>query len=177
MSLVRNKWLWVALLGVLLSGGLLVLTVGYVAVVAYSALVSTTSLVGVLLDIAVPVLVALAVLLTVFVGSGIGLLWVLVRHASVRSERVASLAERVEREYPPLRAVGLSDVLAPPEPSAEEQAEAALADLKQQYVEGEISEAEFERKVDRLVATDSIDEARAAAERRELERDGASGGH
>lgn len=55
------------------------------------------------------------------------------------------------------RADGL---LTPPEPSADEQAEQALAELKRQYVDGEIAEAEFERKVDRLVANGSIDEVR-----------------
>lgn len=166
MALRTNKWLWVSLLGVFVSGGLLVLTAGYVAVVAASALASSASLVAVLLDIALPVLAVAAILVTLLVVSGVGLVWVLIRNApAIRSDRLASLAGRLEREYPPLRRAGLSDVLEPPEPTAEEQAEAALADLKQQYVDGEISEAEFERKVDRLVATDSIDEARAARER------------
>lgn len=48
---------------------------------------------------------------------------------------------------------------------AEEQAEQVLAELKQQYVAGQISDAEFERKVDRLVANDSLDEAQAARKR------------
>lgn len=44
--------------------------------------------------------------------------------------------------------------------------------MKQQYVAGEISEAEFERKVDRLVANDSLDGAEAARERQRVRNEG-----
>jgi len=57
-------------------------------------------------------------------------------------------------------------VLAPPEPSADERAEQALVALQQQYVDGGLTEAEFERRVVRLVTNHSIDEACAARERR-----------
>jgi hypothetical protein len=165
MSLLRNKWLWAAALGVFLSGGLLLVVVGYVGLVVYSGLVSGASVVSTLVDIAVPALGGLAVLVVLFVVSVVGGLWVLVQNASVpRSARVASLVDRIEREYSPLGPVGLAELLAPPEPSADERAEQALATLKQQYVDGEITEAEFERRVDRLVTNDSIDEARAARE-------------
>jgi hypothetical protein len=151
---------------VCLSGGLL-LVVGYVGLVVYSGLVSGTSIVSTLVDIAVPTLGGVAVLVVLFVVSVVGGLWVLVQNASVpRNARIASLADRVEREYSPLGPVGLAELLMPPEPSADERAEQALATLKQQYVDGEITEAEFERRVDRLVRNDSIDEVRAARERR-----------
>lgn len=166
MSLLDSKWFWASLLGVLLSGGLLLVTVGYLGLVVYSGLVSGTPIVNVLLDIAIPLLVGVGALVVLLGISAIGLVWAVVRTASLpRSARLARLAERVERNYPPLRAVGLAGLLAPPEPSAEERAEQALAELKQQYVDGEITEAEFERKVDRLVANESLDEARAARER------------
>lgn len=166
MSLLKSKSLWASLLGVVLAGGLLLLAVGYLGLVVYAGLMSGTPIVEVLLDVAVPALVGIALLLVLLAVSGVALLWVLVRNASLpQSDRVAGLLSRLEREYPPLRLLGLSELLAPPEPSADERAERALADLKRQYVDGEITDAEFERRVDRLVATESIDEVRAARER------------
>lgn len=169
----KSKLLWVARLGVILSGGLLLLTVGDLGLAVYSGLVSGTPIVEVLLDIAVPTIAGIAPLLVILVVSGLGLVWVLAQNASLpRSDRVTSLAERLEREHSLLRVLGRSDLLTPPEPSAEEQAEQALATLKQQYVNGEISEAEFERRVDRLVVNDSTDDGRPARERRQVvERD------
>lgn len=166
MKLLERKLLWIAVLGVVLSGAALLAVIGYVGLVAYSALVTGTPIVELLLDIAVPFLVAVVVLVGLLAASGIGVLWALAARASrFRSDRAARIAEYLEREYPPLRVLGLSDLIAPPEPSAEERAERALADLKRQYVEGSITEAEFERKVDRLIETESIDEARAVRER------------
>lgn len=172
MALLRNKWLWVFGAGLALSGALLLVVVGYVALLAYSAVTSGAPIVPVLLDIALPVLGSVAVLVAVLALSGVGLLWVVVQNASLpRSDRVATLLERVEQAYPPLRKIGLSTLVAPPAPSAEEQADQALAALKHQYVSGEITEAEFERKVDRLVANESIDEVRAAHERKRVKDD------
>jgi hypothetical protein len=172
MPLLRNKWLWTSLLGVVLSGGLLLVVIGYLGLIVYSGLANGTPIVDVLLDIAVPVLVSVVFLVALLILSGVAMLWVIVQNASIpRSERIAILVERVEREFPPLRVLGLSEFLSPPEPSADEQAEQALADLKQQYVDGKITEAEFERKVDRLVANESIDEVRAAHERKQVRED------
>ncbi|QLG50693.1 SHOCT domain-containing protein [Natrinema halophilum] len=169
MALLKNKWLWLAVFGILLSGGLVLVAVGYLGLLVYSGLVSGTPVVEVLLELAVPFLGSLSVLLVVFTLSVSGALWIVVRNASLpQSDRVATLVERLEYEYSPLPPVGLSEFLSPPEPTATERAERALADLKQQYVEGQLTEAEFERKVDRLVANDSIDEARAARERTRL---------
>lgn len=166
MGLLSDRLLWLSALGALLSGGLLAVVVGYVALVVYSGLVSGAPLVGVLVEIGVPVVLATAVLVSVFVGSAVGFAWALARNATLpRSERLGGLAARAEEEYPPLRAVGLAELLSPPSPTAEEREEEALAALKRQYVDGEITEAEFERKVDRLVATESVDEARAERER------------
>ncbi|WP_408959539.1 SHOCT domain-containing protein [Natrinema sp. 74] len=169
MGLHKNKWLWLSVLGALLSGGLLLVVVGYLALVVYSGLATGAPIAATLLELALPVLAAVTLLMAVLAVSSVGALWVFARHASLpRSERAASAAERLEREYSPLRTLGLSEVLSPPEPSAEERADRALAELKEQYVDGEISEAEFERRVDRLVANESIDEARAARERRQV---------
>ncbi|QLG27979.1 SHOCT domain-containing protein [Halorarum halophilum] len=167
MGWLRTNLLWISLVGLLVSGGLLLVVVGFLGLVVYSALGTGTPIVGELLDVAAPVLAVTSVLLVATVLSGVGFVWALLRRASVpRSSRLAALADRIEREYPPLRPFGLSDALAPPKPSAEEQSANALAELKRQYVDGELSEREFERKVDRLVANESVDEARAERERR-----------
>lgn len=172
MGLIRNKWLWLSAAGALLSGSLLLVAVGYVGLVVYTGLATGTPVVGALLDVAGPLLAGVAVLIAVLIASVVGLLWTVAHNASVpRSARAAALVERVEREYTPLGSIGIADALRPPEPSADERAERALADLKEQYVSGEITEAEFERRVDRLVAADSIDEARAARERTRVVED------
>ena len=99
MGLLTNKLLWACLLGILLSGGLLLVLAGYLALVVYTGLVSGTPIVDVLVDVAVPALVGTSVLVVLLVVSVVGLLWTVVQNASVpRSERVASLVERVERE-------------------------------------------------------------------------------
>ena len=167
MGWLRSNLLWLSLVALLVSGGLLLVVVGSVGLVVYSALGTGTPIVGELLDIALPVLAVTAVLLVATVVSGVGFVWGLLRRASLpRSRRLASVAGRVEREYRPLRVLGLSDLLSPPEPSAEERAADALEELKRRYVDGELDEREFERRVDRLVANESIDEARAERERR-----------
>lgn len=172
MGWVKRHLLVTSLVGLFLSVSLLAALVGYLGVVAYAALVSGGPIVGPLLELALPFFVGLAVLLTVATLSGIGLTVAVLRRLSLpRSERVHALVDRVEREYSPLGSVVFADFLAPPEPSADEQAERALADLKRRYVEGDLTEAEFERKVDRLVATDSVDAARTDRERRALVED------
>ncbi|SFK68231.1 Short C-terminal domain-containing protein [Halogranum rubrum] len=167
MGWVKRHLLVTSFVGLLLSVGLLTALVGYLGVVVYAALVSGGSIVGPLLELALPFLLGVAVLLTTATLSGVGFAVAVLRRLSLpRSERVHAVVDHVEREYSPLSSVVFADFLAPPEPSADERAERALADLKQQYVEGDLTEAEFERKVDRLVATDSVDEARADRERR-----------
>jgi hypothetical protein len=169
MGTNRSKLLWGSLLAALLSGGLLLVVVGYLGLVVYTALATGTPIAGMLLDLAVPYLVIVAALVTVIMLSSGGIVWALVRSASVpRSTRLQAVAEWVERMYPPTQAIGLSEIFAPPEPSAEAQAEQALAQLQQQYVDGELTETEFERRVDRLVATESLNEARVDRERRKV---------
>lgn len=177
MALHKNKWLWVSLLGALLSGGLLLVVVGYLGLIVYTGMMSGTPIVESLLDIAAPTIIAVAVLVVIFTLSSVGALWTIVQNASLpRSTRLGKLVGHLERKYSPLGTVGLSETLTPPEPSAEEQAEQALANLKQQYVNGEITEREFERKVDRLVSNDSIDEVHARRERRRVVEE-TSGGY
>jgi membrane protein implicated in regulation of membrane protease activity len=162
-----GKSLFVAsLLGLLVSGALLIVVLGYLAVVIYSALRTGTPIVGVLLDLAFPYLAIVGVLVVVTTVTAVGSGWGLLRRASIpRSARLQSVLEQAERRHTIVEAFGLSSLVAPPEPSAEERAEEALADLKRRYVAGEIDEGTFERKLDRLVSNDSLDDARAARER------------
>lgn len=171
MGLLRNKLLWVSVLGIVLAGVLLLLAVGYLGVVVFAGLASGTPLVGTLLDLAVPAIVGVALLVVLLVVSGVALVWVLVQHVSTSVRGwVVAIPERLERAYPPLRILGLSDLFAPTL-SADERTERALADLKQEYVDGELTEAAFERRVDRLVASESIAEGRVTRERRRVVED------
>lgn len=78
----------------------------------------------------------------------------LARRASVpRSRRVADGLRRVESVVPPLSALGLADRVAPPEPSFSDRHE----ELTRRYVEGEITEATYERELAALL--DETDES------------------
>lgn len=172
MSLLRDRLFGLSVLVFLLSGTLLTVTLGYGALVLYSALVTGAPLVGALLELAVPGVVLVGLFLAGIVFGSVGAAYAVARNARMpRGGRIQRLAEYAEREYPPLRALGLSDAVSEPEPSPEERAEDALEDLKRRYVAGEIDEREFERRVDRLVANDSVDDVRAERERRDVLRE------
>jgi len=67
------------------------------------------------------------------------------RSASVpRSDRLATVVERLERRYPLLREFDASERV---KPTAEDRRER----LRERYVAGEISEREFERETERLL--------------------------
>lgn len=162
MGRSERIFLSAALLGLLVSSVLLVVVLGYLALVVAMALETGTPIVGVLLDLAVPYLPIVAGLVIVLVLAAVGAGWELLRRLSVpRSARLQSAFERIERRHPSVERLGLSDVVAPPEPTPEE----ALTELKSQYVAGEIDERTFERRLDRLVNDDTLDDARAARER------------
>lgn len=113
----------VATVGALLGGGAVVQTVA-------AFLLGTLLLVGVDIVLSVTLFRALA------------------RRASVpKSQRVADGLARLESVVPPLASLGLSDVFAPPEPTVEERHEA----LTRRYVEGDLSDAEYERKLQTLL--------------------------
>jgi hypothetical protein len=172
MGILRDRLFGLSAVVLFLSGTVLLVVLGYGAVVLYSALVTGSSLVGVLVELALPGVLVVGLLLVGVVFGALGSLYAVARNATLpRGGRVQRLAEYVEDEYPPLRALGLSEAVAEPEPSPEEKAEDALAELKRQYVAGEIDEREFEEKVDRLVATDSVEEARAVRERHDVLRE------
>jgi len=61
-----------------------------------------------------------------------------------RSDRLVTLVERLEHEYPLLREFDASGRV---EPTTEDR----KRELKEQYVAGEISDAEFEREMERLL--------------------------
>lgn len=76
---------------------------------------------------------------------GVGLARELARSVSVpRDERIAAAAGRLERLVPPLSALGLAERF---EPTVEDRREA----LRERYVEGDLSEAEFEARLDDLL--------------------------
>jgi len=92
---------------------------------------------------------------------GLGLIAVLFLVASVvsvlrnatlpRDDRYVAVVERLERRSPTLRQFGLSETF---EPTAEDR----RRQLREQYVAGEISETEFERRVADLMDETSSDE-------------------
>ncbi len=87
-----------ALLGLLVSSVLLVVVLGYLALVVAMALETGTPIVGVLLDLAVPYLPIVAGLVVVLVLAAVGAGWELLRRLSVpRSARLQSAFERIER--------------------------------------------------------------------------------
>lgn len=166
MGWVRKNLLVGSLVLFLIAGSLLALVLGYAGLVVYSAFLSGGALVDAVLGLAFPYLPIAAALLAVVIVAGLGFCVALLRRLSIpRSERLGSLLAGVERHSPLLDRLDLSSLVRPPRPSEAERAENALADLKRRYVADEITEAEFERKLDRLVASDSVDDARAARER------------
>jgi len=78
------------------------------------------------------------------------------RDASLpRDDRLVSVVERLERTYPILRQFDVSEKV---EPTTEDRKQ----QLKEQYVEGELSDAEFEREMDRLLEDTTTDESDTA---------------
>lgn len=71
------------------------------------------------------------------------------RNASIpRSDRLVSLVERLEREYPPLKELDVSQKVEPTTEDRQQQ-------LKDRYVTGDISDEEFEREMEQLIDEDS----------------------
>ncbi len=149
MGLLDDRLLAGSLAGLVLSIGLLVGVVGYIGVLTVAAIVPGGSGVDALLGAVIPAALATAVLVATFLLSAIGLAMSVGRRLSVpRSRRAADAVARVERYSDRLAAVGLSETLAPPEPSIEER----VAALKRRYVDGDLTEREFERELRAVVA-------------------------
>ncbi|WP_256686290.1 SHOCT domain-containing protein [Halococcus qingdaonensis] len=163
MGWLRRHSLAISSIVLLVSSVLLAVVLGYAGLVAYSGLAAGTALASVLTELAVPYLPIVALLLVLVVVSGTVATWSALRRLSIpRSERFGTAAERIEQRYPAIDGLGISEFVSPPEPTTED----ALADLKRRYVAGELDEAAFERKLDRLVANESVDDVRAERERR-----------
>jgi hypothetical protein len=151
MGLLGDRLLAGSLAGLVLSVALLVGVFGYVAVLAVAAVVPGGSGVDALLGVVFPAVLATAALVVTFLLSVVGLVVGVGRRLSVpRSRRAAEAVGRLEAYSGRLASVGLSERLAPPEPTVEER----LAALKQRYVEGELTEREFERRLREVVADD-----------------------
>ncbi|GCF12794.1 hypothetical protein Harman_07290 [Haloarcula mannanilytica] len=113
----------VATFGALLGGGAVVQTFG-------------TFLLGTLLLMGVDIVFSVA------------LFRELARQASIpKSQRVAAGLASLESVLPPFASLALSDVFEPPEPTVDERHE----ELTQRYVEGELSEGEYERELQALL--------------------------
>lgn len=103
----------------------------------------------VLLDAAAPYLVASALVGGVSFLLFVALAVAAVRRASMpRDERLARLARTVERHSSEARSVGLAERF---EPTTEDRIE----DLKERYVEDEITEWEYERRLQELLADET----------------------
>lgn len=100
--------------------------------------------------VAVIVLSLFAVLFLVATGVSI------LRNASIpRDDRLVSVVQWLERQYPPLRKFDVSKHVAP---TTEDQRQ----ELKEKYISGEMSEAEFEQRLAQLM-DDTPSEERSQA--------------
>lgn len=163
MGWLRDHALIVSLGVFLVTSIVSMLVIGYLGVVAGIAFLSGQMSVGFLFGLG-PYLVVLALLLILTTVSGLSLGWEALRRLShglaalrrlplPRGGRLYDGFERLEERSTVFDALDLSAFVAPREPSEDEKLEA----LKQQYVEGDINEVEFEREIDRLHTTDSLD--------------------
>ncbi len=166
---IKNKTLlWTSLVGIVVSGGLLVAVGGYLALMVGLSIANGAPIIATLVDIAPPAIFGIGALLVVFGLSAVGLLWSFVQMASLpKSERLATLFDLAESHNSTVRSLGFADLLRPPQPTPEERTEQAIAELKQQYVNDEITEAEFEQKVNQLVGSERIDDTTTPRTRQE----------
>jgi uncharacterized membrane protein len=166
MGLVDDSRVTVFLGGFLLS---LLALVGVTALGAFAVLsalldpaAGTPLLVG-LLEAAAPFVAVVAMLGFVSLLLLVGLVVTAVRSASIpRSDRLARLARIVERHSSDARDLGLSEKL---EPTTEDR----IDQLKRRYVEGELTELEYEQRLQDLMSDDDVSDERI---RRERERTG-----
>ena len=147
--MVARHWLYFGgfvVSGVLLLGAVLAGLLDGLAALSSGVPRSETAIVLTVLAAAaewVVIVIALGLVAAVFLAAtGVSIL----RNGALpRDDRLVSLVERLEREYPVLRQFDASGRV---EPTVEDR----KRELKEQYVEGEISNAEFERRMERLMA-------------------------
>lgn len=161
MGLLDDTRVKTLLAGFLLSLLALVAVSAFGLLAAVSALAQPSSapLLFVLLDAVLPYAVAAALVGGV---SFLLLTWLsvaAVRRASMpRDDRLAGLARKVERHYPGARKVGLSERV---EPTTDDRIE----ELKRRYVEGELTELEYERRLQDLMDEEGVSDERIRRER------------
>lgn len=156
MGWFRDHLFVISLSVFLVSVAVSVLIAGFGGMVILSALLSGSLTVDFLLGLW-PYIPVLALLFTTTVLSSLGMGWSIVSRLSVPSlgvgrvfERLHPAIERLEQKNATLASLSLAERVAPPEPSDAEK----LQRLKQQYVDGTIDEAEFERRVEHLTTAD-----------------------
>lgn len=88
----------------------------------------------------------------------------------LKNDRVAGMAEMLERQNEWARRLNVSEKV---RPSQQERAERELDRLKDDYAAGRLTESEFERKLERLMERTGLDERAVDSERptRRRERD------
>jgi hypothetical protein len=144
----ERHWLYFGgfvLTGLLLLGAVLLGLADAVSVLSGSGASSEEALWLAALGEAVEwifVTIVLGLVAVAFLGAT--LLSVLRNTSVTRKDRLVSLVERLEREYPLLRELDASERV---EPTTEERKK----HLKAQYVSGELEEEEFEREMEQLM--------------------------
>ncbi len=167
MGLVDDSRVTVFLGGFLLS---LLALVGVTALGAFAVLsalldpAAGTPLLVAMLEAAAPFVAVVAMLGFVSLLLLVGLVVTAVRSASTpRSDRLARLARIVERYSSDARDLGLSEKL---EPTTEDR----IDQLKQRYVEGELTELEYEQRLQDLMGDDDVSDERIRRERERTDR-------
>jgi len=148
--------------GFLLSLFALVGLVGFGLVAALSTLAAPpagASLIFAVLSAVAPYLAASALVGMLSLFLLVGLVVTAVRSASIpRNDRLAGLARTLERYSSEARDLGLSERL---EPTIEDRIDL----LKREYVEGEITELEYERRLQDLMSKEGVNDERVRRER------------
>jgi hypothetical protein len=162
MGLVDDTSVKLLLGGFVLSLFALVGIAGFGLLAALSALGTApagASLIFVVLEAVAPYLVASALVGMLSVLLLVGVVVAAVRSASIpRNDRLAGLARTLERYSSEARRLGLSERL---EPTTGDRIE----ELKRRYVEGEITEWEYERRLQDLLSEEGVSDERVRRER------------
>ncbi|CAJ51272.1 hypothetical protein [Haloquadratum walsbyi] len=156
MSEHSARLLWVALFGIVLSIGLSALTTVYLIIAITSGIITATPLAELVVDVAIPAIIALGVFSILWIASVMSLLWALFQWImQIESYQLATVFARVEEIIPPISVFHLPARFTPMPASIERdlsiETTRALASLRRQYVIGDISDATFERRMERLL--------------------------
>lgn len=158
MSLLSDNRHWLLFAAVVLT------TLGVVGLPIVGVITTVAILLGggPLLPVVAGTILGTLVLVGLDILFAVALARELTRMASLpKSQRVTRLLRTFERIVPPLSSVGLADRFEPPEPTIEERREK----LTQRYVDGDLSEGELERELDRLLDEDEAEQDRPSPDR------------